>query len=183
MEPNPIIEFLASESTTLFILQLFGTFLGALFGFGLVITWDRRKKETERKETRNMIIDSLVAELKENLEGLNNFKMPVWNVVNGQFTGRFGLASISAFQSVISGGNFVMLPTTLQKTIIEIYQHAELFNKFMDNIIGFSTFNLTPAQASIATTEQVRRLQEQKSELQPSIPKTIKELKSLRKKK
>jgi len=166
-----------------FSTQLLGTLIGAFVGFGLVILGDRWKKKKEKEETRNMIIDSLVAELDENRKGLDNFKMPVWNVVDGQFKGLFGLMSVYAFQSVISGGDFLVLPTPLQKGIRDIYQHSELFNKFMDDIIGFSTFNLTGEQASIATTEQTGRLQEQKSALQPKIPDAIKKLKSLKKKK
>ena len=99
---------------------------------------------------------------------------------NGQFTGRFGLTSISAFQSIVNGGDFIVLPNTLQEPIRTIYQNAELFNKFMNEIIGFSTFNLTGDQSSIATTELLRRLQERRSELQTSLPDTIKELRALK---
>ena len=168
------------EPASSFVLQLFGTLIGAFVGFGLVISWDRKKKKTERKETRNMIIDSLIEEMKENLKGVNDYQMPTWNVNNGQFIGKFGLASISAFQSIVNGGDFVMLPTTLQTDIREIYQHVELFNKFMNEIIGFSTFNLTSNQSSTATSELLRRLQEQKSELQTKLPDTINELKRIR---
>ena len=167
---------MSSEPVSSFFLQLGGTLIGAFVGFGLVIFWDRKKKKAEKKETRNMIIDSLVAEMKENLEGLNKFQMPVWNVENGQFTGDFGLVSISAFQSIVNGGDFIMLPNTLQKPIREIYQNTDLYNKFMNEIIGFSTFNLTDIQSSTATTELIRRLQERISELQTSLPDTIKEL-------
>jgi len=171
---------MSSEPVSSFFLQLGGTLIGAFVGFGLIILWDRKKKKAERKERRNMIIDSLVAEMEENFEGLNNFQTPIWNVKNGQFTGRFGLTSISAFQSIVNGGDFIVLPNTLQEPIRTIYQNAELFNKFMNEIIGFSTFNLTGDQSSIATTELLRRLQERRSELQTSLPDTIKELRALK---
>jgi len=173
---------MSSEPVSSFVLQLVGTLIGAFVGFGLVMCWDRKKKKIEKKETRNMIIDSLVTEMQENLDGLNNFQTPTWNVNNGQFNGRFGLVSISAFQSIVNGGDFIVLPDTLQSPIREIYQNCELFNKFMNEIIGFSTFNLTGNQASIATTELLRRLEERRSELQTSIPDTITELTSLREK-
>jgi len=165
-----------------FTFSLLATLIGVFVGFGLIILLDRRKKKAERKETRNMMIDSLVAELQENLNGLNDFKMPVWNVSEGKFKGEFGLASVYAFQSIVSGGNFVLLPITLQKPIKEIYQNSELFNKFMDQIIGFSSFQLKGDEPSIETEELTRRLQERKSQLQTKIPKSIRDLKSLREK-
>jgi len=182
MEHNTIIEFLVSEAIPLFSLQLIATMFGALFGFGLVVRWDRNKKKTERRETRNMIIDSLVEEMKENLEGLNQYQMPSWNIQNGNFRGTFGLVSISAFQSTVNGGHFVMLPIELQTKLNVINQHAELFNKFMNEIIGFSSGGLPGNQLSVVTNELIRRLQEQKSQLQTKLPENITELKTLRKK-
>ena len=169
---------MSAEPASSFVLQLVGTLIGAFVGFGLVIYWDRRKKKTERKETRNMMIDFLVAELQENLDGLNNFKMPTWNVSEGKFKGDFGLVSTPAFQSIVSGGHFLLLPITLQKPIREIYHNAELFNEFMKEIIRFSSFQLIGDQSSIESTELIRRLQERKSELQPSLTGIIPKLKS-----
>ena len=170
---------MSSEPVSSFVLQLFGTLIGAFVGFGLVISWDRKKKKTERKETRNLMIDSLVAELQENLVGLKKYQMPTWDISEGKFKGEFGIASTYAFQSIVNGGDFLMLPTTLQKHIREIYQNSELFNKFMDQIIGFSSFQLKGDEPSIEVEELKKRLEERKSELQTSIPNTIKELKSL----
>ena len=127
-----------------------------------------------------MFLDTSVADMQENLQGLNNSKMSVWNVKIGHFTGWFGLTSISAFQSIVICGDFIVLPHTLQEPIRTIYQNVELFNKFMNEIIGFSTFNLTGIQASTATTELIRRLRERISELQTSLPDTIKELRALK---
>jgi len=162
--------------------QLLGTLIGVVFGFGFVMWWDRKKKKTEQQETRNLIIDSLVAELEENLNGLNNWKMPTWTKEDGKFQGDFGLASVYAFQSIVSGGDFLVLPTPLQKGIRDIYQHCELFNKFMDDIIHYSSLNIANLQDSKAVGELLRRLLERKTTLQASIPDSIKELKSLKKK-
>jgi len=107
---------MSSEPISSFSLQLGGTLIGAFVGFGLVIFWDRKKKKAERKERRNMIIDSLVAEMEENLEGLNNFQTPAWNVKDGQFSGRFGLVSISAFQSIVNGGGFYCVTKYIART-------------------------------------------------------------------
>jgi len=172
---------MSSEPVSSFILQLFGTLIGAFVGFGLVISWDRKKKKTERKETRNLMIDSLVAELQENLKGLNNFKMPTWDKNDGKFYGRFDLVSTYAFQSIVSGGNFVLLPIKLQKPIRVIYQNSELYNTFMNDIIQFSSFNLNSyQQGSIVVTELKRRLQERKSELQSKIGDVITGLQTAR---
>jgi len=102
--------------------QLLGTLIAVVLGFGFVMWWDRKKKKTKEKETRNLIIDSIIAELEENLEGLNNYQLPTWDKNDGQFKGNFGLAATSAFQSIVNGGDFVMLPTTLQTGVSEIYQ-------------------------------------------------------------
>jgi len=173
---------MSSDPTSSFVLQLIGTLIGAFVGFGLIILWDRKKKKAERTETRNMMIDSLVKELQENLDGLNNFKMPIWNVNNGKFKGSFGLAGIYAFQSIVNGGNFVLLPIKLQEPIREIYQNSELYNVFMNEIIHFSSFHLIGNQADIEANELISRLQERVSGLQSSVPDTIRELKSLQEK-
>jgi len=180
---NSTLLFLSSEPVSSFTLQLLATLIGVFVGFGLVILLDRKKKKSEKEEKRNMIIDSLVEEMKKNFEGVNDYEMPTWDKNDVQFKGKFGLISISAFQSIVNGGDFVMLPTTLQTGIRVIYQHGELFNKFMNEIIGFSSIDLTSyPQGSIATTELIRRLREQKTELQTSLPNTIKELKLLKEK-
>ncbi len=120
--------------------------------------------------------------MQENLKGLNKYQMPSWNIDNGNFRGSFGLVAISAFQSTVNGGHFVMLPTKLQTGIRDIYQYCKLFNQFMNEIIGFSSGGLPGNQLSVVTNELIRRLQEQKSQLQTKLPETIKELKTLRKK-
>ena len=158
--------------------QLLGTLIGAFVGFGLVIWWDRKKKKTETIVIRNLMIDSLVAELEENLEGLNNFEMPTWNKDDGKFKGRFGLVSTHAFQSIVNGGDFLVLPITMQKGIREIYQNCELFNKFMDDIIHYSSFKLANLKESSAVGELTNRLEERRKELQKAIPKAITELTS-----
>ena len=163
------------------VASLIGTLIGAFVGFGLVILWDRSKKKTERKETRNLIIDSLIEEMEQNLSGANEYQMPTWDKNEGQFRGEFGLTSTSAFQSIVNGGDFVMLPTTLQTGVNEIYQHAELFNKFMDDIIEVKTFELPDPDRSKLATESIGRLQEQKTSLQTKIPNIVTELKSLKK--
>ena len=165
-----------------FASQLVATLIGAGVAFALVVRWDRTKKKTEGKETENLIIDSLVAELKENLSGLNNFKMPTWDITKGKFNGNFGLVSAYAFQSIVNGGDFLVLPITLQKPVREIYQNTELFNKFMNEVIGFSSFQLNPNQASLEANELIRRLQDRKSALQTSIPDTITKLTSIQEK-
>ncbi len=53
----------------------------------------------------------------------------------------------------------------------------------MDGIVGYSSFTQNALESSVETTELIRRLQEQKSALQPKIPDAIKKLKSLKKKK
>jgi len=83
---------------------------------------------------------------------------------------------------IVSGGNLGSLSIGLQKSIREIYQNSELFNKFMDDVIHYSTLNLAGNQDSIATTELINRLREQKTQLQTKLPETIKDLESLRKK-
>jgi len=179
---HTIMEFLASEFPS-FSLQLIATMFGALFGFGLVMVWDRSKKKTEKDETRNLIIDSLVAELQENLEGLNNFEMPTWDKQDTKFKGRFGIASTHAFQSIVNGGDFLVLPITMQKGIREIYQNFELFNKFMDDIIHYSSFNISNLQHSEPVSELLGRLLDRKTTLQTILPDSITGLKSLKKKK
>ncbi len=158
--------------------QLLGTLIGAGVGFALVVRWDRSKKKTERKEAKKLMIDSLVKELEENLTGLNKFKMPVWNENYGKFKGEFGLASVYAFQSIVSGGNFGSLPIKIQKPLREIYQNSELYNTFMDDIIHYSSFKLANLKESSAVGELTNRLEERRKELQKAIPKAITELTS-----
>jgi len=162
-----------------FASQLVGTLIGAGVGFGLVILGDRLKKKSERNDAIKLMIVSLVKELEENRDGLKKFRMPMWNNENGKFQGEFGLLSVFAFQSVVSGGNFVSLPSKLQKPIREIYQNSELYNVFMNDIIHFSSFHLTFDQASIEANELIRRLQERVNELRPSIDDIIKGLKTV----
>jgi len=181
MEHNIIIEFLASETFSSFPLHLIGTLFGAFVGFWLVINRDRNKKKKEKEETRNLIIDSLVAELQENLNRLNKFLMPSWSKDDGKFKGYFELAPVYAFQSIVNGGDFLVLPIKTQTGIREIYQNCELFNKFVDDIIQYSSFNLANTLDSMAKTELRRRLLERKTTLQATIPDSIKELKTLRK--
>ena len=165
-----------------FASHLLGTLIGASVAFALVVRWDRSKKKTERKETKNMIIDSLVAELKENLNGLNKFLMPSWSKDDGKFKGYFELAPVYAFQSIVNGGDFLVLSIKMQTGLREIYQNCELYNKFMDDVIHYSSFNLANTQDSMATEELRRRLLERKATLQESIPDAIKELTSLQEK-
>ena len=173
---------MSSDPASSFFLQLFGTLIGAFVGFGLVMVWDRSKKKTERKETRNMIIYSLFAELQENFDGLNKFPMPTWSKEDGKFKGDFGLASVYAFQGIVNGGHFLVLPITIQKGIREIYQNCELFNKFMDDVIHYSSLNIANLQDSKATSELLGRLLERKTSLQVIIPESVSGLKSLKKK-
>ena len=73
-------------------------------------------------------------------------------------------------------------PSIESKVDNVIKQHAELFNKIMNEIIGFSSGGLPGNQLSVVTNELIRRLQEQKSQLQTKLPENITELKTLRKK-
>jgi len=168
-----------SAEQLLFGSSLLATLIGAGVGFGLVIAGDRWKKKSERNDAIKLMINSLVKELEENRDGLKKFRMPMWNNENGKFQGEFGLLSVFAFQSVVSGGNFVSLPSKLQKPVREIYQNSELYNIFMNDIIHFSSFHLTLNQASVEANELIRRLQERVNELRPSIDDIITGLKTV----
>lgn len=166
------------HEATSFVLQLFATLIGAGVGIGLVIWWDRRKKSTEKEETRKIVVESILEEINENHEGLKQFKMPVWNNTDGKFKGVFGLASDPAFQSTVSGGNFLLLPKQLQKDIRVIYHNFSLYNTFMTDIIGFSSHHLSGADASTQANELIRRLQERVNDLMPLLSDIIPKLKS-----
>ncbi len=171
---------IVSETETSFAYQLFGILIGAFIGFVLVILGDRLKKKSERKDTKNMIIDSLVAEMQENLDVVNDLEMPTWHINDGKFKGKFELAGGYAFQSIVNGGDFLVLSITWQKPIREIYQNIQLYNKFMYEIIDFTEFQIN--RASVESSELYHRLQDKKTELRKMLPDTIKGLKSLREK-
>ena len=169
----PVANTLLSFST-----QLFATLIGAFVGFGLVIFWDRRKKKQEIKNTKNSMINSITQELKENQNGLKIFKMPSWDINEGRFQGNFGLASIPAFQSAVSGGDFLLMPTEIQKPVREIYHNFELYNEFMKDIIRFSSFNYGREQASKEAYNLTGRLQERINELGPALSDVMPKLES-----
>jgi len=171
---------MSGEPVSSFTNELLGILVGAGVGFGLVIYRDWRKKKTERKDRKNLIIDSLVAEMQENLDLVNDLETPTWRVNDGKFRGKFELASDYAFQSIVNGGDFLVLEVIWQKSIREIYQSVELYNKFMDGIIEFTEFQTN--RASVESGELYNRLQYRIKELQKKLPDAIKGLKSLKEK-
>ena len=124
------------------------------------------------------MINSIIDELKENENGLKVFKMPSWNIDEGRFKGDFGLASVPAFQSAVSGGDFLLLPSNLQKPVRKIYHNFELYNEFMKDIIRFSSFNYEKEQASKESYNLIGRLQERINELRPDLSDVIPKLES-----
>jgi len=162
-----------------FSTQLLATLIGAFVGFGLVIWWDRKMRKQEIKNSKNSMINSIIQELKENQNGLKIFKMPSWDITEGRFKGNFGLASVPAFQSAVSGGDFLLLPTDIQKPVREIYHNFELYNEFMKDIIRFSSFNFEGEQASKESYNLTGRLQERVNELGSALSDVIPKLESL----
>lgn len=152
------------------VLIQFGAVLAGV-GLGLAgALWhDRRKKNEVLKETRNNILNSLILELKENREGLQNFrkKRVTWDGTRAQFRGDFGLASTPAFESTVAGGNFFLLPQELQASLRVIYHNFEVFNSFMHQIMEFSRLFQPGPSVGLHAEELIRRLNERDNELGP----------------
>ena len=152
------------------VLIQFGAVLAGVGGGLAGALWhDRWKKNKGINETRNNILQSLILELRENQEGLRNFRRGriTWDEEHAQFLGDFGLASTPAFESTVGGGNFFLLSRELQTSLSEVYHNFELFNSFMHQIMEFSRlFEPGPFVAHHAN-ELIRRLNERDNVLGP----------------
>ncbi len=116
-----------------FIVQLVATLIGAFVGFGLVIAWDRKKKQESIQETRTSVVNSIKQELEENRKGLEELanKMPSWHISEGRFKGNFGLASTPAYESAVGGGIFFSFFFKTFDFVFDLLSFSSYFCKFI----------------------------------------------------
>lgn len=121
-----------------FSLQLVATLIGAFAGFGLVIAWERKKKNEDLKHVKKHTIEAIIEELKsiEKMvkEGVPHFR---WNQLKHDFEGKYILVSTPAYDSAIHSGNFNLLPTKLQSEIGYVYLTIEDCKKFSDQTMTY----------------------------------------------
>jgi len=121
----------------------FGTVFLAV-GLGLVAAlWhERKKRDGEEKVLKNKVINSLLNELKINRVGIEAFDKNriVWDPVKEKFQKEYGLGTNYIFESVVKGGNLILLSIELQNALSQFYHGLEMFNSFMIQIMNFNPY-------------------------------------------
>jgi len=165
-----------------FLSQLVATLIGVGVGGALAFLVNREIHERDRKRTRNDTIDALVDELENNQKGVLSLKNDIhWNDSDKNFYGKWGLASDSFFSSARDSGNLLLIPLKLQNPLNEIYQHFEMLNSFVKQIIEFSTYKYPDARIDEEAYRLQKRLEEQVDELIHLLKKCIDNLKAVKK--
>jgi len=134
-----------------FVYQLTATLIGAgvgvllaMLGAGKVEKW---KRENELKEIKINTLKSILDELKDNQKGLHVYENQLtWNMKETKFEGNWGEATLSAFESSVNGGNFLLIDLELQGPISTTYHAFQIWNDFMKQVIYFPTYNFPQEQ-------------------------------------
>jgi predicted PurR-regulated permease PerM len=180
-----LTEFFTDPTVKEILIQLLSTLIGALVGFVLAMALNRHEEKRQTRKTRDQVIDSIVEELSQTQNGLKNLSTNFdirWDKTEKRFIGTFGLASRSAFESVVNSGNFTLLSASLQTRVSETYQRIELFNS---DIMQIQTFYMTSVYQSESAEDEatnlVSRLNETIQKLQKDIGELIPKLQTAKK--
>lgn len=120
--------------------DLLATAIGVAAGIAVGLAIDRWKKHNESIETRNKFIDSVIAELKEDIKkGVEDFlENPVkWDENTRKFTGHKPHTLTPAFDSLVNSGNYGLLHPYLQKILSNVYLRVEVVVTYSNQIRNF----------------------------------------------
>lgn len=167
---------LMEDSVQEFLINLFGTLIGAGVGFGLAMLWDRKKDKEERDDLKKQTTEALLVEIKKTVEelGAEGFGAE-WVKETGRYRRKFAIIAKSAFESAVNSGNFSLLPSDIQSKLSRIYQLAEYSNSLALQIENFYSTPLYVQDANKA--EQV--LNQMSDDLKKYYEKMKKEIEEL----
>jgi len=163
-----------------FVLQVVATLIGVFGGLAGALWHDRKKRKEETKNKTIQTINSILVELKENQKGLAEHENTiVWNEPSEKFDGEWGLASIPAYESSVSSGNFLLINTELQSPISTTYHEFQIWNQFMKQVMDFATYKYPQAQINVQAQTLLTRLSNTRSNLQKKLDDLIPKLENL----
>lgn len=174
--------YIDSSTEIIFIplaIQLIATLIGALVGFDLVMLWDRKKKRDETNKIKNQTIDLIIDELDSLLIGFNTEKTAnhiTWNKDENQFKGRYDLAVIPVFESIVNTGNLVQLPPNLRTKLNVLYYNIKHYNDFIDQMLKFYSTPIFSNNNTSIVEREANKLIFHVNDLMPKWIETIKEI-------
>jgi len=135
-----------------FSIQLAGTLLGVLFGFGLAFWYDRKKKHQHEQEIKQRTIEAIKEELL-NIQKPTVKKALKWT--DQGFEGDYFIIRTPVIDSSINSGNFSLFPPPLQTEIDNVYLTIKSLISMTDRILDFYT---TSVFVSNKAEEQAEKL-------------------------